>query len=160
MAETPSAEREQTAARNDNPAFRLMNAAIDTARLEADFDDERAGACVVFEGRVRNENDGKPVVELEYEAYPQMALAEGERVIEEAVERFSILRAACIHRLGRLGVGDVAVWVAVLAAHRNDGFAACSYIIDEVKSRVPIWKKEHYRSGDSSWVGGQSDGTR
>lgn len=153
MTDTSSAGRETKSPLSDS--FRLLNESIDTASLEADFDDERAGACVVFEGRVRNKNEGRPVVELEYESYPRMALAEGVRVIEEASKRFSIVRAACIHRLGRLRVGEVAVWVAVLAEHRDEGFAACRYIIDEVKSRVPIWKKEHYASGDSSWVGGR-----
>lgn len=157
MAETTRANGETGVERTTAGAFRLVTEAIDAASLAADFDDARAGACVVFEGRVRNTNEGRSVVELEYEAYPRMAVAEGERVLEEAAQRFSIVRAACIHRLGELRVGDIAVWVAVLAAHRDEGFAACRYIIDEVKSRVPIWKKEHYRSGDASWVSGRDD---
>lgn len=136
-------------------SFSLSEWPLDAARLTAHFGDDSAGACVVFEGRVRNRNEGKRVLELEYEAYPRMAVREGEQVVAEALERFGVLRAECIHRLGRLKVGDLAVWVAVLAEHRDEGFAACRYIIDEVKSRVPIWKKEHYDSGGSSWVGGQ-----
>ncbi|HUX21303.1 MAG TPA: molybdenum cofactor biosynthesis protein MoaE [Spirochaetia bacterium] len=132
--------------------FELSTNPIDTASLTAAFDDEGAGACVVFEGRVRNRNEGRPVDLLEYEAYPQMALAEGKAILAEASQRFAVIGARCIHRLGRLEIGNIAVWVAVLAEHRHEGFAACRYIIDEVKSRVPIWKKEHYIDGDAAWV--------
>ncbi len=138
-----------------NSGFDLSENVIDSAALSAEFLDQRAGACVSFEGRVRDKNEGKAVAELEYESYSRLALREGEQVIAEAIERFGILRARCIHRLGTLKLGEVAVWVGVLSRHREEGFAACRYIIDEVKSRVPIWKKEHYREGDSSWVGGQ-----
>lgn len=138
-------------------AFALADDPIDTSKLQVEFSDGRAGACVVFDGRVRNRSEGKPVDALEYEAYPRMARREGERVVAEALHRFKVLRARCIHRVGRLEIGETAVWVAVLSEHREEGFAACRYIIDEVKSRVPIWKKEHYRTGDSSWVVGHSD---
>lgn len=132
--------------------FELSNIPIEAASLTAAFDDEGAGACIVFEGRVRNRNEGRPVDLLEYEAYPQMALTEGSAIMTEAAERFAVIGARCIHRLGRLAIGDVAVWVAVLAEHRQEGFTACRYIIDEVKSRVPIWKKERYIDGDTAWV--------
>lgn len=131
-------------------SFSLSEQRIDVASLR--FDDDRAGACVVFEGRVRNTNEGKAVKSLSYEAYDRMAVAEGNKVIEEAVARFGIVDARCVHRVGRLEIGEIAVWIAVLAAHRAEAFTACRYIIDEVKSRVPIWKKEHYLDGDSEWV--------
>jgi molybdopterin synthase catalytic subunit len=77
---------------------------------------------------------------------------EGDRILTEAMSRFGVTRAACVHRLGALAIGDVAVWVAASSPHRNEAFLACRYIIDEVKHRLPIWKKEHYVSGDSGWV--------
>lgn len=132
--------------------FELSDAPLNTADLAASFDDEGAGACIVFEGRVRNHNEGRQVAALEYEAYPAMAVKEGTAVMTEVARRFEVIGARCIHRIGRLEIGDVAVWVAVLAAHREEGFAACRYVIDEVKSRVPIWKKEHYAEGDTAWV--------
>jgi molybdopterin synthase catalytic subunit len=77
---------------------------------------------------------------------------EGERILTEARQRFGVARARCAHRVGPLAIGDLAVWVAVSAAHRGEAFDACRYIIDEVKHRVPIWKKEYYLDGDSGWV--------
>ncbi len=114
--------------------------------------DPHCGAFVSFEGWVRNHNDGREVRALEYEAYEQLGLKEGERIVREALERFGVANAACVHRVGALGLGDLAVWVGVSSAHRDAAFAACRYIIDEVKHRVPIWKKEHYVDGDSGWV--------
>jgi molybdopterin synthase catalytic subunit len=114
--------------------------------------DGTAGAYASFEGWVRNHNDGRAVLSLEYEAYEDLGVKEGERIIEEACARFAVTRARSVHRLGLLAIGDLAVWVGVTAAHRDAAFAACRYIIDEVKSRVPIWKKEHYPEGDSGWI--------
>ena len=82
----------------------------------------------------------------------RLANKEGERIVKEAIERFGVLKAACVHRVGSLAIGDIAVWVGVSSKHRAEAFAACRYIIDEVKHRVPIWKKEHYVNGDSGWV--------
>ncbi|MEJ2603056.1 MAG: molybdenum cofactor biosynthesis protein MoaE [Gammaproteobacteria bacterium] len=111
-----------------------------------------AGACVGFEGRVRDHNEGRSVVRLEYEAYAPLAEREGARIIAEAAERWPIIEARCVHRTGVLEIGDCAVWVGVVSPHRDEAFAACRYIIDEVKVRLPIWKKEHYADGDSGWV--------
>jgi molybdopterin synthase catalytic subunit len=122
------------------------------AELHAGLRHERAGACVTFEGWVRNHNDGRPVRALDYEAFTQLAETEGERILDEARQRFSIVSVACIHRVGSLQIGDLAVWVGVSAAHRGPAFEACRYIIDEAKARLPIWKKEHYASGESEWV--------
>ncbi len=101
---------------------------------------------------MRDHNEGRTVQRLEYEAFEALAIKEGERIVAEAVARFGVTRAACVHRVGALGIGELAVWVGVSAAHRGEAFAACRYIIDEVKHRVPIWKKEHYADGDSGWV--------
>ena len=101
---------------------------------------------------MRDHNEGRRVTHLEYEAFEPLAVKEGERVLAEAVERFSVERVACVHRVGDLALGDMAVWVGVSARHRHEAFLACRYIIDEVKHRLPIWKKEHYEDGDSGWV--------
>ena len=110
------------------------------------------GGYVSFEGWVRNRNEGQDVLRLEYQAYEALALKEGNRIVAEAAERFPVEHALCIHRVGALEIGDLAVWVGVSAGHRDEAFRACRYIIDEIKHRVPIWKKEYYAGGDSGWV--------
>lgn len=124
--------------------FELTAEPIDAARLTAALADSAAGACVTFEGRVRNHNDGRAVSSLEYEAYERMAIREGTAVMVAALEQFPIIGAVCVHRTGHLSIGDTAVWIGVISAHREEAFVACRYIIDEVKSRVPIWKSEHF----------------
>ncbi len=132
--------------------FSFSTEPIDTARGRAALADPQCGGYATFEGWVRNHNEGRAVRGLEYEAYPALAEREGERIVAEAVARFGVEHAACVHRIGSLDLTDMAVWVGVSARHRAEAFAACRYIIDEVKHRVPIWKKEHYVDGDSGWV--------
>jgi molybdopterin synthase catalytic subunit len=132
--------------------FRFAQTAIDAGQARLELRDAGAGGFVSFEGWVRNHNEGKDVTSLEYEAFQQLALKEGDRIVAEALERFPIKRALCLHRVGALQLTDMVVWVGVSAVHRGEAFDACRYIIDEVKHRVPIWKKEHYLSGDSGWV--------
>ncbi len=132
--------------------FRFTSTAIEAASARGELRDAGAGGFVSFEGWVRDHNEGKEVTRLEYEAFEALAVKEGERIVEEALQRFPIKHALCLHRLGSLALTDMAVWVGVSSAHRGEAFDACRYIIDEVKHRVPIWKKEHYRSGDSGWV--------
>ena len=132
--------------------FQLSDEAIDPVPLARALADASAGACVTFEGWVRNRNDGRSVRGLDYEAYVPLAQAEGERILGEAKQRFALVDAACVHRVGALAIGDLAVWVGVSAAHRDAAFAACRYVIDEVKQRVPIWKNEHYAGGESGWL--------
>jgi len=112
------------------------------------------GAVVTFEGRVRNHNDGQSVDSLEYEVYKALAVKEGEKILQNAKEKFDIINAFCIHRVGHLQIGDLAVWIVVTSKHRKEAFKACEYIIDAVKDTVPIWKKEHYsdKSLESKWV--------
>jgi molybdopterin synthase catalytic subunit len=133
-------------------AFSFTRAPLDPYAQRALLADPSCGGHASFEGWVRDSNEGQRVRHLEYEAFEPLALAEGERILTEARTRFGVTHAACVHRLGDLGVGELAVWVGVSAAHRDEAFRACRYIIDEVKHRVPIWKKEHYVSGDSGWV--------
>ena len=132
--------------------FRFTTSPIDTAAARAELIDRGAGGYASFEGWVRDFNEGRSVVRLEYEAFAELAVKEGERIIAAACERFPIKKALCLHRIGSLDITDMAVWVGVSSAHRGEAFDACRFIIDEVKHRVPIWKKEHYRDGDSGWV--------
>lgn len=132
--------------------FSLATENLDVEALKASAADPTCGALVTFEGWVRNHNEGHDVTALEYEAYEQLALIEGNGIIADAVQKFGLKQAICIHRTGRLEIGDIAVWVGVSTPHRDAAFKACRYIIDEIKVRVPIWKKEHYGSGDSGWV--------
>lgn len=132
--------------------FEISSGPIDVATLQGRLKTPASGGFAAFEGWVRDHNEGKRVAGLEYEAYPPMAVKEGRRILEEASRRFGIHAAACAHRVGPLAIGDLAVWVGVSAAHRGEAFDACRYIIDQVKLRVPIWKKEHYVDGDSGWV--------
>ena len=132
--------------------FRLSTEPVDPATLQASLSDAQAGACVTFEGWVRNHNEGQPVLSLEYEAYPELAEKEGARVLAEAAGRFGVSGIEAVHRVGHLQIGDIAVWVGVTAPHRSAAFDACRYVIDELKARVPIWKKEHYASGATQWI--------
>ena len=132
--------------------FALSAAPVDVQALQATLRDDRAGAYTSFEGWVRDHNDGRAVDGLRYEAYVELAEREGQAILDEAVARFAIIDARCVHRIGTLAIGEVAVWVGVSAAHRDAAFAACRWIIDEVKARVPIWKHERYAEGDAGWL--------
>lgn len=132
--------------------FSLSSEPILRDSLAASLANDRAGALATFEGWVRNHNEGRAVVLLEYEAFEPLSRKEAERILQEAMERFNIVKIACVHRIGALEVGDIAVWIGVTAEHREAAFKACQYIIDEIKVRLPIWKKEHYTDGSSEWV--------
>jgi molybdopterin synthase catalytic subunit len=111
------------------------------------------GAWCLFVGVVRNENDGRAVTFLEYEAYPEMALREMERLEAEARARWPVTDVRIAHRLGRLEIGEASVAVAVASPHRAEAFAACRFVIDTLKATVPIWKKEHFEGG-AVWIEG------
>lgn len=130
----------------------VTQATIDPAALQRSLANPAAGGYCAFEGWVRNENEGHVVERLEYEAYEPLCVAEGEKVLAAAKKKFPYLEARCVHRVGLLEIGDCAVWIGVVSAHRDEAFKACRYIIDEIKVRLPIWKKEHYANGDSGWV--------
>lgn len=132
--------------------MRISDHTIEPDTLRESLTDDAAGGFVAFEGWIRNENEGQEVLRLEYEVYGPLAIKEGDRIIEEAKARFPIQHADCVHREGLLEIGECAVWVGVTSAHRDEAFAACRFIIDEVKTRLPIWKKEFYVNGDSGWV--------
>lgn len=110
------------------------------------------GALVSFTGVVRDSSEGNPVTGLDYEAYSEMAERELVRIAEEACKKWELGGVTIVHRTGQLAVGEVSVVVAVSAPHRGDAFTACEFCIDTLKQTVPIWKKEHFKDGSSSWV--------
>lgn len=140
-------------------SFTIATTTIDLAALRTGLADDHCGACVWFEGWVRDHNEGRAVLRLEYEVYAPLARKEGLKVLTEASARFDIRQALCVHRSGLLELGDIAVVVGVSAAHRDAAFQACRYIIDEIKHRLPIWKREHYADGHSEWVNCQRNGS-
>ncbi len=111
-----------------------------------------AGGVVLFVGMVRDRNDGKDVSLLEYEAYGSMAKAEMGRIADEILGEQPEVRLAAIHRVGALKIGDLAIVCAASAPHRDQAFVACRLLIDRIKERVPVWKREHGPDG-STWVG-------
>jgi len=114
--------------------------------------DAHAGGVVTFMGHVRALNEGKSVTSIDYEAYPELAESEGNRILAEARLKFPLYEARALHRTGHLLVGDLAVWVYAASMHRREAFQATEYIVHEIKHRVPIWKKEQYQDGTSLWV--------
>jgi MoaE-MoaD fusion protein len=133
-------------------AFRLSEAPLDVGAAIAEVADERAGAITTFVGTTRIESRGRVVVHLEYEAYEGMA----EQVMEELAaslrERYSLCDVAIHHRVGRVGIGEQSVVIAVSAPHRHDALAACREAIETLKETVPLWKKEVYEGGEE-WIG-------
>lgn len=124
---------------------------LDRAAVERFLEDPAAGARVIFEGIVRNHHDDRPVLHLEYEAYEEMALRQIEAIAGAITRRWPTYRVAIVHRVGHLEIGETAVIVGVSTAHRADAFEACRFGIDQVKADVPIWKREFYADGTSSW---------
>lgn len=135
--------------------FRVTRNAVDLQELVAFVSDPEAGAIVTFIGTTRNNNEGRKVIALDYEAYPEMAEKELKRLGEEAKRRWRIQRMAIVHRIGPVQITEPSVIIAVSAAHRADAFEACRFAIEEIKKSVPIWKKEVFEGGEV-WIGTQS----
>jgi molybdopterin synthase catalytic subunit len=133
--------------------FSLVSQPVDIPSLAAELHDPAAGAVLTFDGRVRNHNAGQAVNQLEYQAYPVLAIATGQRILEEEAARHGILAVQAVQRTGPLAIGDVAVWVGVAAAHRGPAFDAARAIMERLKYELPVWKKETYADGHSEWVG-------
>ena len=112
------------------------------------------GAVVLFLGAVRNRNDGAPVSGLSYEAYGAMAERVLKEIAGEAAERLGTDRLAVVHRVGELAIGDVSVAIAASSPHRAESFDAARYVIEAIKKRLPVWKKEHYVEGEPRWLDG------
>jgi adenylyltransferase/sulfurtransferase len=132
-------------------SFKIVQGPIRESRAEPEA---HVGAVITFTGIVRNHNDGRAVESLRYEAYETLAITEGERILKEAVDRFDVSRIDAAHSVGELKIGDTAFIVSVTSAHRDAAFAACRFVVDEVKRRVPIWKQEQYADGSSEWLKG------
>jgi molybdopterin synthase catalytic subunit len=129
----------------------LTSGPIDLASLLSEARPSDGGLCL-FVGVVRNENEGRETVEIEYEAYTPMAEAEIGRLLRALEFRWPKVRLVVRHRLGRLAVGEASVAIVATAPHRSEAFAACREAIDRLKTTVPIWKKEFYSDGSSDWV--------
>lgn len=135
--------------------IRIVREPIDPKELEREVASPSAGASCTFAGTTRDENAGRRVIRLEYEAYEPMALSEMRRLAEEAGRRWNIVRIAITHRIGSVEIGQFSVAIAVSAAHRAEAFEACRFAIDRLKEIVPIWKKEYFHGGEV-WVGCQA----
>ena len=132
--------------------YEIVSQPIDVAAVTAAVADAGAGALVTFIGTTRDHNDGRRVLRLEYETYPEMALAEMRKIGETAQQRWPTTRIAIVHRIGVVPVGAASVVIAVSADHRRAAFEACHFAIDRLKEVVPIWKKEHFEGGEI-WIG-------
>lgn len=132
--------------------FSLSSDPIDAGVLELAMADPAAGALVTFHGRVRNHDQGRPVLALEYHAQEALAEKEGQSVIDDLHRGHPACRIVARHRLGKLEIGEIALWVGVTSAHRAEAFAACEACVVAIKSRLPIWKKEFYADQTTNWL--------
>jgi len=155
------AKREQTLAEGDEVAlippvsggaFRLTEGPVNLTAVVVEVVDEQAGAIATFLGTVRAQSRGREVIALEYEAYEDMAEQVMAEIGDEVLERYDLCKVAIMHRTGRVDVGGTSVAIAVSAPHRQDALAACADVIEALKSRVPLWKKELYEGGEE-WIG-------
>ena len=134
------------------PLASLVRAAIDPIALVRAASSPRNGAVILFLGAVRQVNEGRGVTGIDYAAYEAMALRELQAIVDEGATRFGTADVVVEHRLGELQVEDVSVGIAVGHAHRDAAYAASRWVIEELKRRVPIWKREHYTDGTREWV--------
>lgn len=143
-------EAYQTAITN---GFALLDKPIDDRRLKQALLNDSCGALVTFEGWVRNHNNARPVTELTYYGYEQLALNQGKKLTQQAKAQFAIENAVAMHRIGDLAIGDMAVWIGVVSAHRYPAFDACRWLLDAIKAEIPVWKQEFYADSDESiWL--------
>jgi molybdopterin synthase catalytic subunit len=136
--------------------YAIVEHAIDPATLVDYVGDAEAGAIATFLGTTRCHNRGRRVLELEYEAYADMAVAEFERIAAEAHRRWELTRSAIVHRVGVVPLGEASVAIAVSAPHRRESIEACHFLIDALKLVAPIWKKERFEGGEV-WIGSLAD---
>ncbi len=133
--------------------FALLDCAIDDRRIKQALLNAECGALATFEGWVRNHNNQRLVTHLTYYGYEQLALNQGKQIIAEACKKFDIEQAIAIHRIGELAIGDMAVWIGVVSAHRYPAFEACRWILDTIKADIPVWKQEFYADDSQSlWL--------
>jgi molybdopterin synthase catalytic subunit len=129
----------------------LTREPIDAERLLREVGDDGRGGAVLFLGSVRRGEEDGPVVAIDYEAYEEMAAAEFERIVAQAREQWPEAGLAVRHRLGAVPLGEASIAVAAAAPHRTEAFAACSWIVDQAKHRLPVWKKERFEDGATRW---------
>ncbi len=133
--------------------IKIVEGIIDQQEVIQTVSSNKSGALVTFDGTVRDNARGKQVLYLHYEAFPDMAIKEMEKICDEAIQQWPLEGISIVHRIGRMEIGDSSVFIAVSSAHRIDAFKACQFTIDTLKTTVPIWKKEHYENGDI-WIEG------
>lgn len=135
--------------------FEITQAPLDPAPLVAAVRRDESGAIALFYGVVRNENMGRAVQYLEYDAYPEMAIKKMREVADEVRAKFPVTGIGVLHRIGRLEIGETSLLVAVSSGHRGEAFEACHYAVDRIKQIVPIWKKEVWEDGEE-WIEGHA----
>ena len=133
---------------------RVASEVIDPAEVLARVGSDRDGATLLFRGVVRDHADDRPVSGMRYDAYEEMAGEVLSKIAAEAAERLGMDRVAVVHRFGELAIGEVSVAIAVSSPHREEAYEASRYVIEQLKERLPVWKKEHYVDGVSEWVEG------
>ena len=136
----------------------IVRRPIELAKVYESVVDPSAGGIDIFVGTTRNISEGKDVARLEYEAYEPMALRLMRSIADDVRKKWPVKEIAIIHRIGIVPIGEASIAIAVSAAHRREAFEACRYIIDTVKTTVPIWKKEHFQDGES-WVENRERGS-
>jgi len=151
-AEEPMAEPERSDPERADPEVLalVLDEPIDRAAIEAFVQSARDGALVTFEGVIRDHDHGASVTRLDYQAHP-----EAERFMRETLQQVALetgLRVAAAHRIGALGIGDIALVASVAAPHRAEAFAACALLVDRIKEHTPIWKRQHLEGGATEWV--------
>lgn len=134
--------------------FEITTEALDPAPLVEAVRRDESGAVALFYGVVRNENLGRNVLWLEYDAYPEMAIKKMREVADEVRAKFPVTGVGALHRIGRLEIGETSLLVAVSSGHRKEAFEACHYAVDRIKEVVPVWKKEVFEGGEE-WVEGR-----
>ncbi len=133
--------------------FAITSDPLDPAPLVEAVRRDESGAVALFYGVVRNENQGRTVQYLEYDAYPEMAIKKMKEVADEVRARFPVTGVGVLHRIGRLEIGETSLLVAVSSGHRKEAFDACHFAVDRIKQIVPIWKKEVWEDGEE-WIEG------
>lgn len=134
--------------------YQVTDRPIDLAAWRRRLDHPQAGGLVIFEGVVRDHHQGRAVRHLDYQGYAPLAVRTGQEILAAARARWPLLAALGCHRIGHLEIGEAAVWIGTAAAHRAEAFAACAWIMDEVKARVPVWKRETFADGTVEWSQG------
>ncbi|MBN8524054.1 MAG: molybdenum cofactor biosynthesis protein MoaE [Planctomycetes bacterium] len=134
--------------------FQVTDRSIDLAAWRRRLDHPQGGGLVIFEGVVRDHHQGRAVRHLDYQGYAPLAVRTGQVILTAARSRWPLLAALGCHRTGHLEIGEAAVWIGTAAAHRAEAFAACAWIMDEVKARVPVWKRETFADGAVEWSQG------